>query len=163
MFYEELYPELGKLFYYIAATDGKVQPSEKESLQQLILRTWKPLEGSTDKFGTDQSNLITFAFDYEKVEAGTENALESPPETIIAQSPFHSAGLKKAIGGYAINACIVIGSAVFLPYFGEHIALQTGLNNSFFGTLFLAAVTSLPELVVLLAALRLGALRYGCR
>lgn len=66
MFYEELlYPELGKLFYYISATDGKVHLSERESLQQLIQKTWKPLESSADKYGTDQANLIGFAFDYE--------------------------------------------------------------------------------------------------
>src|SRR5690606_13017661 len=68
------------------------------------------------------------------------------------------ADLKKAIWGYALNALIVIGAAVFLPYFGEHIAAHTGLSNSFFGTLFIAAATSLPELVVSLAALRMGAL-----
>jgi cation:H+ antiporter len=84
--------------------------------------------------------------------------IESPPETTKPQSPSHSADLKKAIGGYALNALIVIGAAVFLPYFGEHIAAHTGLSNSFFGTLFLAAATSLPELVVSLAALRMVAL-----
>ncbi len=83
--------------------------------------------------------------------------IESPP-VIETHSPSRSADLKKAIGGYAINALIVIGAAVFLPYFGEHIASHTGLGNSFFGTLFIAAATSLPELVVSLAALRMGSL-----
>lgn len=83
--------------------------------------------------------------------------VESPPST-IPHTPSRSAELKKAIGGYAINALIVIGAAVFLPYFGENIAGYTGLGNSFFGTLFIAAATSLPELVVSLAALRMGAL-----
>lgn len=83
--------------------------------------------------------------------------VESPPST-IPLSPSRSGDLKKAIGGYALNALIVIGAAVFLPYFGEHIATYTGLSNSFFGTLFLAAATSLPELVVSLAALKMGAL-----
>jgi cation:H+ antiporter len=83
--------------------------------------------------------------------------IESPPvETPHFAS--RSTDLKKAIGGYAINALIVIGAAVFLPYFGEHVASYTGLGNSFFGTLFLAAATSLPELVVSLAALRMGSL-----
>ncbi len=82
--------------------------------------------------------------------------VESPPSTIPLY-PSRSADLKKAIGGYALNALIVIGAAVFLPYFGEHIASHTGLGNSFFGTLFIAAATSLPELVVSLAALRMGA------
>jgi tellurite resistance protein len=77
MFYEELYPELGRLFYYIAATDGKVQPSEKESLQQLIQSNWKPLEASTDKYGTDQANLIDFAFEYEEAEGEGENGFQS--------------------------------------------------------------------------------------
>ena len=84
--------------------------------------------------------------------------IEAPPETTIAESPSRSADLKKAIGGYALHALIVIGTAIFLPYFGEHIASHTGLGNSFFGTFFLAASTSLPELVVSLAALRIGSL-----
>ena len=84
--------------------------------------------------------------------------IESPPEMTMTESPSRSADLKKAIGGYALNALIVIGAAVFLPYFGEHIASHTGLGNSFFGTLFIAAATSLPELVVSLAALRMGSL-----
>jgi cation:H+ antiporter len=83
--------------------------------------------------------------------------IESPPST-VQHSASRSADLKKAIGGYAINALIVIGAAVFLPYFGENIASQTGLGDSFFGTLFIAAATSLPELVVSLAALRMGAM-----
>ncbi len=81
--------------------------------------------------------------------------VESPPST-IPHSPSHYADLKKAIGGYSLHALIVLGAAVFLPYFGEHIASHTGLGNSFFGTLFIAAATSLPELVVSLAALRMG-------
>jgi cation:H+ antiporter len=83
--------------------------------------------------------------------------IESPPPA-VPHSPSQSADLKKAIGRYAINALIVIGAALFLPYFGQHIAAHTGLGDSFFGTLFIAAATSLPELVVSLAALKLGAL-----
>jgi cation:H+ antiporter len=83
--------------------------------------------------------------------------IESPPLE-IAQTSLNSADLKKVVGGYALNALIVIGAAIFLPYFGEHIATYTGLGNSFFGTVFIAAATSLPELVVSLAALRMGSL-----
>lgn len=83
--------------------------------------------------------------------------VESPPSS-VALTASRTADLRKAIGGYAINALVVIGAAVFLPYFGENIASQTGLGNSIFGTLFIAAATSLPELVVSLAALRMGAL-----
>ena len=86
------------------------------------------------------------------------SALIELPPSVVEHSDSRSADLKKAIGGYAMNALIVIGAAVFLPYFGEQIAAYSGLGNTFFGTLFLAAATSLPELVVSLAALRMDAL-----
>lgn len=79
------------------------------------------------------------------------------PKDVIVQAPVHSISLKKAIGGYSLHALIVIGAAVFVPYFGEHIAEQTGLGNSLFGTVFIAASTSLPELIVSLAAIKIRA------
>jgi cation:H+ antiporter len=83
---------------------------------------------------------------------------ESHESPFVADATSDPLGLKKVIWKYAINAFIVISAAVFLPYFGEHIAEDTGLGNSFFGTLFIAAATSLPELVVSLSALRMGVL-----
>lgn len=77
MFYEELYAELGKLFYHIAAADGKVRPSERDSLEKLIHETWQSLEPSRDQFGTDQAELIGFAFDFEESEAFEDNGFES--------------------------------------------------------------------------------------
>ncbi len=85
-------------------------------------------------------------------------ALVESPSATVTQIPYNSAELKKVLSNYALHAFVVIGAAVFLSYFGEQIASHTGLSNSFFGTLFLAAATSLPELVVSLAALRIGAL-----
>lgn len=77
MFYKELYPELGKLFYYVAAADGNVQPAEKKSLQKLIHNSWEPLENSVDEYGTDQAALIDFSFDYEESENTNNNGLQS--------------------------------------------------------------------------------------
>ncbi|MDP3468447.1 MAG: hypothetical protein Q8S11_08940 [Daejeonella sp.] len=77
MFYEQLYIELGRLFYSIAVIDGKVHSTERESLQKLIQNTWKPLEGSIDRYGTDQANLIDFAFEYEEAESTERNGLDS--------------------------------------------------------------------------------------
>lgn len=71
---------------------------------------------------------------------------------------YNRVELKSVIGNYALHALIVIGGAIFLPYFGEKIAAASGIGNSFFATLFIAAATSLPELVVSIAALRMGAL-----
>jgi cation:H+ antiporter len=51
----------------------------------------------------------------------------------------------------------VVIAALFLPYLGEKIARAMAWDNTFFGTLFLAASTSLPEVVVSFAAIRTGA------
>jgi cation:H+ antiporter len=64
--------------------------------------------------------------------------------------------LKQVVKRYILHAVIVMASAMALPFFGEHLAEASGLGQSFFGTLFLAASTSLPEIVVSIAAVRLG-------
>lgn len=65
--------------------------------------------------------------------------------------------IKKVLAIYSLHAIIVIVAALFLPYFGERIAIYFQLTETFFGTVFLAAATSLPEVVVSISALRLGA------
>ena len=57
---------------------------------------------------------------------------------------------------YAMFALVIILAALALPYFAEHIAEEANLGKSFVGTLFLAASTSLPEIAVSLAAVRMG-------
>ncbi len=64
--------------------------------------------------------------------------------------------LKTVAAWYTLYACIIIAAALFLPHFAEKIAEQTGLGKSFVGTLFLAASTSLPEIAVSMAAVRMG-------
>jgi cation:H+ antiporter len=65
--------------------------------------------------------------------------------------------LGSAIRRYSLYAFVVIGAAVYLPRLGERIAVQSGLGQSFVGSLFIAITTTLPELVVSLSAARLGA------
>lgn len=76
MFYEELYAVLGRLFYYTAALDGRIQPAEKKKLHELVVQSWQQLEGSTDEFGTDQSALIEFSFDFEEAESFVPQGLQ---------------------------------------------------------------------------------------
>ena len=79
-----------------------------------------------------------------------ENVSPSQPHSHLTVS------LKRAITLYVLNAGVVLAAALFLPRFGQSIAAETGLGESFVGTLFLAASTSLPEIAVSLAAVRLG-------
>lgn len=64
--------------------------------------------------------------------------------------------LRYVVLRYAFFAFIIIATALALPYFAEHISEETGLGKSFVGTLFLAVSTSLPEIAVSLAAIRMG-------
>lgn len=66
-------------------------------------------------------------------------------------------GLKRALAGYFIAAGVVVAAGTWLPFVGIEIADAMGWQATFVGTLFLAAATSLPEMVVTISALRLGA------
>jgi len=59
---------------------------------------------------------------------------------------------------FALAAVAVIGAGIWLSFVGDEIARTTGWDTSFVGSVFLAIGTSLPELVVAVAALRLGAI-----
>ena len=58
---------------------------------------------------------------------------------------------------FTLAAMAVIGAGIWLSFIGDEIALVTGWSASFVGSLFLAISSSAPELVVSIAALRLGA------
>jgi len=66
--------------------------------------------------------------------------------------------LRQAYVGYALAASVVVGAGLWLPYIGGRIALAMQWQQSFVGSLFIALATTLPEITVTIAALRLGAL-----
>lgn len=66
--------------------------------------------------------------------------------------------LRQAVTGYVLASAVVVAAGVWLPFVGKDIAEMMGWGESFVGTLFIAAVTSLPEAAVSIAAVRLGAL-----
>jgi cation:H+ antiporter len=63
----------------------------------------------------------------------------------------------RAMTMYGVHAALVVGAAGALPWAGAEIARSTGLGQTFVGSAFLAVATSLPEVVVSLAAARIGA------
>jgi cation:H+ antiporter len=65
---------------------------------------------------------------------------------------------QQAIFRYIIAALFVVAAGSLLPFVGKQIAHQMGWYESFVGTMFIAFATSLPEIVVTIAALRVGAL-----
>jgi cation:H+ antiporter len=59
---------------------------------------------------------------------------------------------------FAVAAIVVIGAGSWLPEVADGLARELGLSSSFVGTIFMAGVTTLPEMAVTVSALRLGAL-----
>jgi len=70
-----------------------------------------------------------------------------------AQIPLRTTYLR-----FTLAAIAVIGAGIWVSFVGDEIAEITGWGASFVGSLFLAISTSMPELVVTIAALRLGAI-----
>jgi cation:H+ antiporter len=66
--------------------------------------------------------------------------------------------LRQTLLRYAAAAAVVVGAGIWLPFVGATLAEHMGWNESFVGTLFVAVVTSVPEMVVTVAAVRIGAL-----
>jgi len=66
--------------------------------------------------------------------------------------------LRQAVIRYAGAAALVLSAGTGLPFVGQALAEAHGWNAAFVGTLLVAFATSLPELAVTVAALRLGAL-----
>ena len=98
------------------------------------------------------SIAMRLIYTYEKkqlAEFVKDHAVELKYKTIsIGTAVFH----------YLANALVVIIAAIFLPKIGEGIAETTGLGQTFVGNIFIAISTSLPEVVVCVAAVRLGAI-----
>ncbi len=73
-------------------------------------------------------------------------------------TPRYSAiSLKGVYVKFALAALSVIGAGIWVSFIGDEIAYLYGWGATFVGSLFLAIATSMPELVVTTAALRLGA------
>jgi cation:H+ antiporter len=78
-----------------------------------------------------------------------------------AELKYEDVPVKRALVNYTINGGVIVIAAVFLPKIGEGLALSTGLGNTFVGNIFIALSTSLPEVVVSIAAIRIDAVNLA--
>ena len=93
---------------------------------------------------------MRMVFRYERAEqqAYAEERAERYPDISLRQ-----AGTR-----YALAASGVVSAGLLLPFAAQALAETMGWHLTFVGTLFVATATSLPEAVVTITALRLGAL-----
>ena len=80
--------------------------------------------------------------------------LTSPPDASLRYKdlPARTVYLR-----FTLAALAIIGAGIWLSFVGDEIAETYGWGVSFVGSLFLAITTSMPELAVTVAAVRLGA------
>ena len=82
-------------------------------------------------------------------------------QEVAEELQYREITLRSAVLHYSVAAVAVVAAALWLPQLGAELARQTGLGEAFVGSLFIAITTSLPEIVVSLAAVRIGALDLG--
>ncbi len=87
------------------------------------------------------------AFVYERRRPALRSITDDAPHMTLAT----------AVMRYLGGAVVVVVAGTWLPFVGIEIADVMGWRTTFVGTLFIAGATSLPELVVTISALRLGA------
>jgi cation:H+ antiporter len=79
-------------------------------------------------------------------------------EAAVAAEAAPAMTLQQAVARYAIAATVVVGAALWLPFAARDVAEAMGWSQSFVGTMLVALATTLPELTVTVAAVRIGAL-----
>ena len=89
-----------------------------------------------------------FRYERAQIAAYAEEHAERYPEI----------SLRQAVQRYVLAALVVVGAGIWLPFIGEQIAHAMEWETTFVGTLFVAFATSVPEMVVTISAMRLGAL-----
>ena len=85
----------------------------------------------------------------------------SAEETAALAPAIPTISLREAIVRYLLFALLVVVAACLLPTTASYIADHTGLGDTFVGTLMVALATSLPELVTVVAAVRIGAIEMA--
>ena len=92
---------------------------------------------------------VRAVFRYEQHDADESHA-DAVPETV-------GVSLARASAHFAGAAAVVVGAGIWLPFVGDRLADVLGIHETFVGTLFIAFATSVPEIAVAVAAVRLGA------
>ena len=85
--------------------------------------------------------------------AAAEHAAQGTPA-----APAAPVQVRREWRRFALAAVVVLVAGSWLPGVADGLAQALGLSRSFMGTVFMAVVTTLPEMAVTLGALRLGAL-----
>lgn len=98
-----------------------------------------------------------FKFENTQQKIARELRAEMREEEKKIISKYEHITLNKAFILYAVFALIIVGVGIWLAYIGDELARVMNLGQSFVGSLLLGLATTLPEISVSVAAIRLGA------
>jgi cation:H+ antiporter len=93
-------------------------------------------------------------FRFERNQQQIMRELKKEEEILLK---YNDIPLKKACILYVLFAIMIAGAGIWLAYIGEELAQFLSLGQNFIGSLFLGFATTLPEITVSVAALRIGA------
>jgi hypothetical protein len=82
-------------------------------------------------------------------------------DTEVSAERYQDVTLRSAVKGYVLAAIAIMMAGSWLPFVAKDISDLMGWGQSFVGTLLVAAVTTAPEMVVTISALRIGTLNMA--
>ncbi len=99
------------------------------------------------------NSILIFLIYLAAMYSGFKNSRDDEEMTNL----YGDESLKKAIIIFVVLGIVIILSGTFGTIYADEIALKTGLGRTFVGGLFLAVMTSLPELITGISAIKLKA------
>jgi cation:H+ antiporter len=105
---------------------------------------------------TSWALIIAYALCVRLLYIDQRVAAQAAPDQAEAEKPHYS--LRVNVVGFVVCAAVIFFVAPRLAHTADQLAVMTGLGRTFFGTVFVSTMTSLPELISTFAAIRLGAL-----
>ncbi len=86
----------------------------------------------------------------------------APPEQLALGESSRSL-LRRGLAGFALAAVGLLVTAPLLVMSAEVVAVESGLSQTFVGTLLVGFTTSFPEIAATVAAVRIGAFDLALR
>lgn len=137
---------------YIHQKKGDIMPLGFSFMMVGLLSLFLTLNFSVSIFHVGLSSVILFVFYFFFLRI-----LFKERKVHIETELYRDKTLKKEVISFVISALIIIGIGIYLPIVGREISEAMNWSESFVGIIFLAFVTSFPELVVSISTARIGA------
>ena len=137
---------------YIHQKKGDIMPLGFSFLMVGLLALLLALNVGFTIFHVGISSIIIFVFYFFFLRI-----LFKERKVIIETELYKDKKLNKEVVSFIVSAIVIIGIGMYLPIVGKEIAEVMNWSESFVGIIFLAFVTSFPELVVSISTARIGA------